>query len=192
MRGYDDWREVDELDDFANAYRSWLNRTMHGEDHRILFDILYETEFTWSSKTPRDEDRALDGIYLRRRFSESSGMREPLAMRGVPCSFLEMVVALAYSIEDRIMYDPSTQDDASTWFWIMMDNADLSYHTDQEMMEGSSLSHAMVIERVSAILARRYASNGEGGLFPLSEPQEDQRKAEIWTQCNAYFMENFV
>ena len=45
MSEYVDWREIDELENFANAYRSWLTRTMHGENHTILFDILYETEF---------------------------------------------------------------------------------------------------------------------------------------------------
>ena len=192
MLEYDDWREVDELEYFANAYRSWLSRTMHGEHHSILFDILYETEFTWSKDTPRDEDRALDGIYLRRRFSEGSGLGEPSAMLGAPCSVLEMLVALAYSIEDRIMYDPAAETDASTWFWTMMENAGLSCYTDEEMTLDPSGTHEEVMERVSTILSRRYSVSGEGGLFPLKEPVSDQRDEEIWTQCNAYFMENFV
>jgi hypothetical protein len=37
---------------------------------------------------------------------------------------------------------------------------------------------------------RLYTTSGYGGLFPLEEPKEDQRKVEIWYQMMAYLGEN--
>jgi hypothetical protein len=33
-------------------------------------------------------------------------------------------------------------------------------------------------------------TDGSGGLFPLKNPQQNQRTTEIWYQMNAWLMEN--
>jgi hypothetical protein len=49
------------------------------------------------------------------------------------------------------------------------------------------------LEKVEIILEdliwRTYRPNGQGGFFPLKNPQEDQTKIEIWYQLNEYVME---
>jgi hypothetical protein len=46
-----------------------------------------------------------------------------------------------------------------------------------------------VDEALSALIYRTYDRDGTGGLFPLTHPEEDQRKVEIWYQLNAYLLE---
>jgi hypothetical protein len=47
-------------------------------------------------------------------------------------------------------------------------------------------------ERAERMVARGYDENGNGGLFPLKNPKEDQRKVEVWMQLNAYIIEKFM
>ena len=49
----------------------------------------------------------------------------------------------------------------------------------------------IVADAMAAIIWRTYDSNGYGGLFPLRNPREDQRKVELWYQLNAYLLEQF-
>lgn len=178
------------MEDFENAYRNWISSRMHASKYSILFDILYDVEFEWDPDIPRDGDRAADGRYLRERFSEESGTEMSPVYLEWPCSFLEFLVALAFSIEESMMYDPEDGGkDESTWFWEMMDNAGLSAYDDDAMQAGGMIAFMKVTETVNMILRRRYDYNGYPGLFPLKKPAADQRKVEIWYQANAYFIE---
>lgn len=176
---------------FWNAYRNWLGAKMDGGDHSILFDIMMDTKFVWSEDIPRDEDRAADGRYLRLRFAEEEDLEIPDEILGYPCSFLEFLVALAYSIEDEIMYDPEEPDRASEWFWTMMRNAGLSQYDDAMMLGGRTLTDQLASSCIDKIMKRRYEPNGDKGLFPLKHPAVDQRDVEIWYQANAYFIEEY-
>ena len=183
----DDWM----TEDFQNAYRNWLHHKMDDGNHSILFDYLHDTEFKWDKSIPRDADRESDGRYLRMRFAEESDFEFADEWLSGPCSFLEFLVALAYSIEDEIMYDPEYPDRSREWFWMMMDNSGLSKFDDKFMKEGRLLASQMVFETVNMIMERRYERNGALGLFPLKNPQMDQREVEIWYQANAYFIEEY-
>lgn len=189
-----EWADSWKLENFSNAYRNWMLREMHADRYSILFDILHDTEFTWSSKLPRDSDREADGRYLRLRFANSSDLDiwEDWLSPSWPCSFLEFLIALSYSIDDKIMYDPGKPDQASEWFWEMMGNAGLSRFDDKTLMNESSLGWALVYETVERVMGRRYDYNGNGGLFPLKKPKMDQRRVEIWYQANAYMIENYI
>ena len=192
-----EWAEVWKTEDFANAYRNWMLESMHAERYSILFDILHDTEFTWSERVPRDADREADGRYLRLRFvngSDSDIMEDWLEVMDVtwPASFLEFLIALAYSIDDKIMYDPERPDQASLWFWEMLDNVGLARYDDVTMFHEGMLAWAIVTETVDRILQRRYEYDGGGGLFPLRSPKMDQRNVEIWYQANAYMIENYI
>ena len=182
------WEEVN----FANAYRNWIERQMNGQGHRILFDYLYDTEFVWDKRIPMDENRAKDGVFLREEFSSEWGLEEPESARYWPCSFLEFLVALSRRIENQIMYDPESDTDASTWFWEMMGNSGLDRCNDDWMLSQDYMAHMMVSEMVNKVMYRRYSPTGEGGLFPLRDPEMDQRRIQIWDQMNEYFWENYV
>lgn len=177
-------------EDFSIAYLSWLSDTMDPRgEYRILFDLLHDVEYNWHIE--RDEGRASDGRYLRERFSDESGMKMPWGALDWPCSFLEFVVGLAYSMEDQIMYDPDTPEGPRDWFWMMMENMDLAKCNDDWMREGEILSFMWVMERVNCVIERRYSRDGSGGIFPLEHPRRDQRETEVWMQMNEYCEERF-
>ena len=189
---YYGWEEVN----FANAYKNWLERQMHAQDYRILFDFLYDVEFEWDPRIPMDENRAKDGIFLREEFSSEEGLEMPLSARFWPCSFLEFLIALCRRVENQIMYDPDSDTDASTWFWELLGNAGLDRCTDAWMLSQGGMGNLLVSEKIHSIMNRNYGPSGEGGLFPLDGSGEgletDQRGVEIWAQSNEYFWERYV
>lgn len=188
-----EWADTWELEDFSNAYRNWLETSMDAQGYSILFDLLHDTKFEWSRKIPRDSDRAEDGRYLRLRFANEAGLDiwDDWLDDTWPCSFLEFLVALAYSIDDKMMYDPEKPDQAAEWFWEMLSNMGIAKYDDQLMLQQGMLAWYIVSETVGKVMGRRYDYNGNGGLFPLRKPAMDQRDVEIWYQANAYMIENY-
>lgn len=180
-----------EIEDFENAYRNWLLTSMHMEKHGILTDLMGDTVFEWSRRLPRDADRAADGRRLRLRFSEESGMPVLGSWlgEGWPCSFLEFLAALSYSIADSILYDPDDPDQPSEIFHELLDNIGLEPYDDRRMVHEGMLGYYFASETMSRVMGRRYDYNGNGGLFPLRRPEMDQRNVEIWYQANAYVIE---
>lgn len=172
---------------FFNAYQNWLLEEMDGYSHRILFDVLYDTQYTWI--LPRDADRAYDGMYLRVRFEQESGLEVPDGWDEWPCSLLEMIIAMAYSIREKIMYDPENEIEAAEWFWLMMDNVGLSIFDDATMLEQKNDAFNKVSDICDRVMSRRYTRLGHGGFFPLEHSDLDQRGVEYWYQMNQYFME---
>lgn len=176
-----------EMENFANAYRNWLLDTMHADGYSILFDILYDTEFTW--KLPEDERRASAGRYLRERFEAMEHLSCRDEWTEWPCSFLEMLVALAYSMES-ILYNPEYGESTYIWFWTLMENLGLAA-LDDDMMLGSPQKQYRYVDAVCRqVCERTYDRYGHGGLFPLNSSPEDQRKVEIWFQMQSYILEN--
>lgn len=168
------------------AYLVWLYSQVgsvklrnRSKTYWTLLRLLYCKEFEWVERIPKDENRAKDGIDLRREFLDETGTRldDPdFLYRG--CSVLEMFVALARQLEFE---GGGTQGE---WFWVLIDNLGLTECTDTNPPEEDILYH--IIDKV---IDREYAPNGAGGLFPLQHPSEDQRDVEIWYQANAYLLE---
>lgn len=176
---------------FENAYRNWIQDKMHAHDYGILFDILYDTDFEWDKRIPRDSDRAANGKNLRMRFAGECGMEMTGDVLDKPCSFLEFAVALAYTIDDKIMYDADNPEQAADWLWEMFGNVGFDEYTDDYLMAGGMVAYMTVLEIADRIMKRRYEYNGHLGMFPLAKPEMDQRKVEIWYQANAYFIERY-
>lgn len=122
-----------------------------------------------------DKNRIGDGLAVREEFKKGE-------IDG-PCSFLEFLIGLSYRIEDVIGNDYVYS------FWEMIDNLCLLEFDDDHLDLGESYA---VDDTVSIFLNRRYARDGAGGLFPLRNPKEDQRKVEIWYQMQAYLIENYL
>lgn len=175
------------MDNFAVCYRNWLLTEMCADGYSILFDHLYNTEFKWT--LDRDEHRAMAGQNLRRRFEDFAQIPAPDEWSEWPCSFLEMVIALAYSIEDSIMYDPDLGDRVSEWFWMMMTNLGLHVCTDRWLGQNGQSGLSYIDDIVQTVMNRTYDFDGSGGLFPLKYPDTDQRNVEFWYQANAYILE---
>lgn len=179
----DEW----ELENFANAYRSWIERSMGASGYSILLDYLHDVEFEWV--IPEDGRRAKDGIYLRARFESESGLPLPDGWEDWPCSFLEMLVALSYSMED-VLYDPEKGTSPAAWFWTMLSNIGLRYFDDGFVLRKGKDAYERMDDAVERVMSRDYRPDGRGGLFPLRNPLEDQRDVELWYQLNEYVMEN--
>lgn len=143
-----------------------------GKDYSKLLTYLNEREFY--HKVPHDENRKADGLQLR----IDAGVADYI---GYNCTMLEMLVAFARRIDQEIISGSG----AAKWFWIMMENCGLD-EFDNENWDEPGANYI-----ISLVNYRGYGMDGKGGLFPLKNPKEDQRKVELWYQMQAYILENY-
>lgn len=142
---------------------------------------LYTKEFVWF--VPNDDNRVEDGKELRYEFLAEKGTDEvDLEWMALGCSMLEMLIALSHRAS--FVSDKAPGD----WFWLLMRNAELDGYNDRRY---SSRVAKEVDEKLDRIINRTYSRNGEGGLFPLRQTPNDQRKVEIWYQMSEFLLEEF-
>jgi len=138
---------------------------------------LYIKEFIWI--IPNDDNRVEDGRELRLRFLEENNIHSPDAgWMGLGCSMLEMLIGVA----DRLAFTAGGE--SRKWFWELIANLGLEQYTDKHKD-----ASAQIDEVCDRVIWRTYSPDGEGGLFPLREPHEDQRDVEIWYQLASYLTE---
>ena len=65
-----------------------------------------------------------------------------------------------------------------------MKNLGLNHCSDKRR-----LTYEEVNDVLDRVIWRTYRWDGHGGLFPLNEPEKDQREVEIWYQLSAYLLE---
>lgn len=164
-----------------DAYLTWLSaKVTLGDDlsrsYSRLLEAMYNFEFVW--QMIGDDNRAEDGLDLRSDFLIAARLDDNPNWHSVGCSVLEMMIALA----DRA--DWQSDIDMPTWFWIFVTNLGLGDYQDDNFNEDA------VTEILYNLVWRDYEFNGDGGMFPLREPQEDQREVEIWYQFSAYLAEH--
>lgn len=141
-----------------------------------LIQTLYETEFVWL--VVGDDNRAEDGIELRKEFLLASGMENFTASDfSFGCTVLEMMVAFTKRAEFQTDIRPSR------WFWEFVKNLKLSDYYDD------NFDHQKVADILHNFVWRTYGYSGAGGMFPLSGAETDQRQIEIWYQFCAYLIE---
>ena len=145
--------------------------------YRKLLMHLHNIEFTWF--VPYDDNRADDGIQLRRRYAISQDDVELSDYILGPCSVLEMMIALANRCE-YIMDDIAMGNRTGQWFWGMVHNLGLSPMTDDHFDKD------VVDEIVRRLLNREYEPDGRGGLFTVRHCVYDLRTVEIWSQLSWY------
>lgn len=141
---------------------------------------LYRTPFYWF--VPNDDNRVEDGRDLRLEFLGEEELDEKThAWLELDCSMFEMLLALA----KRAAYESSLN--YVEWFWIFIRNLGIRHHYD-------ATYEISIKEEIDEILTnlnqRDYAWDGTGGLFPLKNPNRDQREVEIWYQMQMYLHEN--
>lgn len=167
------------LDDM---YLEWLYdqvlvRTRGGATYWKLLRQMHETEFTWF--VPNDGNRAEDGKDLRMEWTSQVDIQAPEMWLDLGCSFLEMLVALARRMEFE------AGETVQHWFWRLLQNLGFeSYH------DGSGYSRKYVTKCMRIVMDRMYDPRGNGGLFPLQDPKEDQRRVELWYQMSAYLLQD--
>ena len=167
-------------------YFDWLcfqickDDRLRRSSYEKLFDCLYSIEFVWS--LVGDGNRSEEGIDLRSRFAADVGYNQNSIFISLDsnCSVLEMLVALAIRCEENIMADPLLGDRTSQWFWGMIRNLGLI------KMSGTHFNGLAVTDIIQKFLDRQYSSSGKGGLFTVTNCDEDLRDVEIWHQMCWY------
>lgn len=146
-----------------------------------LASFLYRKPFVWSGRIPTDANRASDGVILRYTFESETGLLPP-DMR-LDCNVLEMLVAFAERI-DAIMGEPG-EIHYDIWFSTMIGNLGLLDLTNDRFDE------RIADDIVNRWMHRDIGYGGEGGIFPVRQPMEDQRDLSIWDQMSCYMNENY-
>lgn len=141
-----------------------------------LFRALFSTEFVWLISG--DDNRVEDGLELRQDFLVECGLPEDTDLGLMGCSIFEMLIAFSRRAEFN------AGESSAFWFWRMLENLDLAKEND------ASTTPPVIIERILYdFVWRNYDEFGNGGLFPLSRPQEDQRPVEVFYQFCAYLVD---
>lgn len=171
-------------------YLEWIYSLVYSDEnysrlsyHKLLA-FLYNTEFIYI--LTMDENRAGDGISFRYRYGYEHNYSDSIISRHLdtkPCSVLEMMVALAFKVEEQIMDDSNYGNRTGQWFWNMVVSLGLGNMHDSNFDEG------YVRYVVHRFLQRDYEPNGKGGLFTLNNCIYDLRDMEIWSQCMRYLDE---
>jgi hypothetical protein len=143
-----------------------------------LFKLMYTKEFVWI--VPNDDNRIEDGKDLRYEFVDHQKLMDvDIGWLNLGCSMLELLIGLSR----RLSFE--TEGEPRLWFFKLLENADLTKFND-----GYHFTDDMVNDRLDAIIWRTYGPTGEGGLFPLRNPCDNQRYVELWYQMSAYILEN--
>ena len=160
----------------------WENRSLNDVNYHMLFTFLFNEPFV--PTTIQDEARASDAISMRHRFEHKFG---DMGICDIcpTVNMLEMMVALAYRMEDSIMADNDYGDRTGQWFWEMVCSLGLGGMSDRSFNEAKARA---IMDRFDS---RGYSYNGEGGLFTIpkeliNDQNFDMRKLDIWYQMHAY------
>lgn len=171
------------LDDL---YFEWLYKQVAASGNRNprrsywnLMRHLYTMPFIWEIRN--DENRAEDGKELRHEFIDECDIQDiEINWLQLECSVLEMLIGLSR----RASFE--SQGEPLEWFWRMLENLKLRDYTDSVW---NDMTQEDVEDTMFRVMNRTYEANGDGGLFPLENAQEDQRGKELWLQLSAYILE---
>jgi hypothetical protein len=142
-----------------------------GPSNHNLFAAAWNTPYEYF--VPNDDNRAQDGLDLRGRFERETSITLPNLGK---CTMLEFLVALSIRMNETV-FDFEDPDQVSDWFWELIENLEVDRFDLEE-----------IFQRLNG---RKYDyDGGNGGLFPLENPREDQREIEVWYQMMAYLREN--
>lgn len=168
-----------------DLYFEWMVEKCHAQDRIQVLETLHSISFTYQN--PLDGNRYDDGINLRYRFGDERHVSPSQVAREldtVPCSVLEMMLALAIRVEVHIMSDDDIGDRTYIWFNEMLDSLGIGWMKDSHFRRG------YCVDVIYRFLNRDYKPNGQGGLFTV-EGRGDLRNVEIWYQAMWYLSSNY-
>lgn len=178
------------ITDVDTLYFKWLMGLLEAPTQKLgrLASMLHNNTFTRS--VGNDSNRAAEGIRLRYRFMEDyqDARIDPRTLNYLmeqECSWLEMLIALSEALD--YLYEGGVQERLLELIEnlglskVLLSPIDGRYdEVDQDLID-------LATTRVDH---NQFDSDGHGGLFPLSKPNNpDQREVEIWEQHAAYFRE---
>lgn len=171
-------------------YGEWLVEHLLGftrKRYDCLMNRLQFTPFVYS--IDHDRNRAVDGIFLREDYIDvylggEGDICPPVEWKPDQASVLEVLVALAFRIDDEYIGNPADPK-PELIFWEMCCNLDL-----QKFMN-RYYDPLAVDFRLNVWMMRAFEYGGQGSIFPLKHPRQDQRTIEIWSQMQAYLTEHY-
>lgn len=148
-------------------YFNWIKSKVYVHE-KILIE-MFNMPFAWVILG--DKNRAYDVKDLRLEYIDETGAQMPDGWADdQPASVLEVIYRFCQTA------DFETDIEARHWFATVVKNLGLDEHLEAEEIRD-------ILQR---FIWREYEPNGRGGLFPLNDPDEDQRQVEIWYQFNTY------
>lgn len=189
------------LDDY---YYSWLCSFILDSSYSSeILDYLYNTNFQY--KLLLDNNRSSDVYYLREKYYVENkelfydigiGSNDPFWTK--QSSVLEVILSLVMHMSDNLdtsFAEKSERNLISKLFIELVDNL-CFYDKVGDLLPTDFYINGIVDEfniesKVLNWMNRKYEYNGKGGLFPLSDAKEDQRKLELWYQMHQYMDEKY-
>ena len=177
--------------DIVNEYFEWMYHLVCNDikynklSYRKLLYFLHSVTFV--PKLEMDDNRRMDGIDFRYRFGYENGYSDEYIKRYLDtreCSVLEMMIALAFRVEEQIMDNTLYGNRTGQWFWVMIVNLGLG------SMDDLNFDTNYCNQVIDNLLSRNYEANGNGGLFRVNRPIRDMRDVDIWCQFMWYLNEN--
>ena len=162
-----------------------------------LCEKLQETEFI--PILEMDENRCSECQELRRDFSElyepyfEGDLRFSLSdlldgTYGENGTMMEILVVLAEKMNFDLA-DSEYEAGIGHWFRELLENCGLIGYTNENMEDDRYVE--AVADILDTVIFRKYGWDGEGSLFPLRWPKQDQRYQELIVQMNGYIEENY-
>lgn len=157
----------------------------------LLAEQLHKKEFIWT--VPNDDNRAEEGRRLRDEFLEQAPLRkndwfgrsrDVDSWLNEPCSMLELLIVLSRQLAFQTYIDGVTNL-AGDWFYQLLENLNIRISDE---VYNEHLAHE-INDALEVVINRTYSSDGQGGLFPVSNPQKDFRNVELWFQMSSYVLE---
>lgn len=137
-----------------------------------LFLQMHSTPFVWSIEG--DDSRVNDGRDLRIDYPHRDDLSNQEHV-----SFLEVLIGLSR----RLAFIAGGE--AELWAWQLIENLGFAWFGDPL----NEHKRRDIRERLTMVMARTYGPDGNGGFFPLNNPEEDQTQVKIWKQLQAYVNE---
>lgn len=164
-----------------NDYVEWMYDCIgdyQTKSYKRLFLELNTIQYRYINA--KDKNREGDAFALRCKYCRENNVD----MWVVPCTVLEMLVALALRCEEQIMSDPAYGNRTGQWFYTMIGNLGLATLCDDR--EWTNKERLEVYTAVNRFMNNEYAANGKGGLFYIPRTPYDLRQVEIWYQMCWY------
>lgn len=175
-----------------DLYFKWLMSLLESPTNSLARLCMMLHNNTFTRDVGMDENRADEGIQLRRRFLSdyTDANFDPRITNEFlldhECSWLEMLIALSEELD--FIYDGGVQGRLLE----LLDNLGLTKIL-KSPMDGryDEVDQDLVDAATTRVDNNLFDSDGHGGLFPLQNrfSHPDQRMVEIWEQHAAYFRE---
>ena len=140
-----------------------------------------------------DANRFDDGMAQRDYFVDKLPWDEQqfaeMELEKHPCSFFEMLVALAVRIDNEYLGDPKAPDPGK-WLFKMLDNLDITKYARYNDIITSS-QERIIIKRVEFMLDREYDDCGNINIFKLKRPISGFHCMSIWQQMQIWMSEYY-